>query len=156
MSALTHFDAQGQAHMVDVTAKAATHRIAIASGRIEMQPSTFAIIEAGTAKKGDVLGIARIAGIMGAKKTSDLIPLCHPLAITRVAVDFELLPDRSSLECTATVETVGPTGVEMEALTAVQVALLTVYDMCKAVDRGMMISSVGVIAKRGGKSGSWG
>lgn len=155
-SPLTHFDAQGQAHMVDVGAKAATHRIAIASGRIEMQPSTFAIIEAGTAKKGDVLGIARIAGIMGAKKTSDLIPLCHPLAITRVAVDFELLPDRSSLECTATVETVGPTGVEMEALTAVQVALLTVYDMCKAVDRGMMISSVGVIAKRGGKSGSWG
>lgn len=156
MSALTHFDAQGQAHMVDVTAKAATHRIAIASGRIEMQPSTFAIIEAGTAKKGDVLGIARIAGIMGAKKTSDLIPLCHPLAITRVAVDFELLPDRSSLECTATVETVGPTGVEMEALTAVQVALLTVYDMCKAVDRGMMISSVSIIAKRGGKSGGWG
>ena len=161
-SPLTHFDAQGQAHMVDVGAKAATHRIAIASGRNSARRpcsdggSTFAIIEAGTAKKGDVLGIARIAGIMGAKKTSDLIPLCHPLAITRVAVDFELLPDRSSLECTATVETVGPTGVEMEALTAVQVALLTVYDMCKAVDRGMMISSVGVIAKRGGKSGSWG
>ena len=150
-SPLTHFDAQGQAHMVDVGAKAATHRIAIASGRIEMQPSTFAIIEAGTAKKGDVLGIARIAGIMGAKKTSDLIPLCHPLAITRVAVDFELLPDRSSLECTATVETVGPTGVEMEALTAVQVALLTVYDMCKALSHAIVLGPARLLGKHGGK-----
>jgi cyclic pyranopterin phosphate synthase len=150
---LTHFDAQGQAHMVDVGSKASTHRVAIASGRIEMQPETLALIESGTAKKGDVLGIARIAGIMGAKKTSELIPLCHPLALTRVAVDFELLKDRHSVQCISTVETVGPTGVEMEALTAVQVALLTIYDMCKAVDRGMMIADVRVLEKSGGKSG---
>ncbi|HTH11523.1 MAG TPA: cyclic pyranopterin monophosphate synthase MoaC [Acidovorax sp.] len=150
---LTHFDAQGQAHMVDVGSKASTHRVAIASGRIEMQPETLALIESGTAKKGDVLGIARIAGIMGAKKTSELIPLCHPLALTRVAVDFELLKDRHSVQCIATVETVGPTGVEMEALTAVQVALLTIYDMCKAVDRGMVIAEVRVLEKSGGKSG---
>lgn len=139
--------------MVDVSSKASTHRVAIASGRIEMQPDTLALIESGTAKKGDVLGIARIAGIMGAKKTSELIPLCHPLALTRVAVDFELLKDRHSVQCTATVETVGPTGVEMEALTAVQVALLTIYDMCKAVDRGMVIADVRVLEKSGGKSG---
>ncbi|MCI5067161.1 cyclic pyranopterin monophosphate synthase MoaC [Acidovorax sp.] len=150
---LTHFDAQGQAHMVDVGSKASTHRVAIASGRIEMQPETLALIESGTAKKGDVLGIARIAGIMGAKKTSELIPLCHPLALTRVAVDFELLKDRHSVQCISTVETVGPTGVEMEALTAVQVALLTIYDMCKAVDRGMVIAEVRVLEKSGGKSG---
>lgn len=153
MSSLTHFDAQGQAHMVDVGAKPATHRIAVAAGRIEMQPATLAIIEAGTAKKGDVLGVARIAGIMAAKKTSDLIPLCHPLALTRVAVEFEILPTESVVQCTATVETVGPTGVEMEALMAVQVALLTVYDMCKAVDRGMVVSGVRVMEKHGGKSG---
>ena len=152
MSSLTHFDAQGQAHMVDVGAKPATHRIAVAEGRIVMQPATLAIIQSGTAKKGDVLGIARIAGIMAAKKTSDLIPLCHPLALTRVAVDFDLLPDVSSVCCVATVETVGPTGVEMEALTAVQVALLTVYDMCKAVDKGMVMEGVRVVEKRGGKS----
>lgn len=152
MSSLTHFDAQGQAHMVDVGAKPATHRIAVAEGRITMQPATLAIIQSGTAKKGDVLGIARIAGIMAAKKTSDLIPLCHPLALTRVAVDFELLPETSSVRCLATVETVGPTGVEMEALTAVQVALLTVYDMCKAVDKGMVMEGVRVVKKRGGKS----
>lgn len=152
MSSLTHFDAQGQAHMVDVGAKPATHRIAVAEGRITMQPATLAIIQSGTAKKGDVLGIARIAGIMAAKKTSDLIPLCHPLALTRVAVDFELLPDSSAVRCVATVETVGPTGVEMEALTAVQVALLTVYDMCKAVDKGMVMEGVRVVEKRGGKS----
>lgn len=139
--------------MVDVGSKASTHRVAIASGRIEMQPETLALIESGTAKKGDVLGIARIAGIMGAKKTSELIPLCHPLALTRVAVDFELLKDRHSVQCIATVETVGPTGVEMEALTAVQVALLTIYDMCKAVDRGMVIAEVRVLEKSGGKSG---
>ena len=150
---LTHFDAQGQAHMVDVGSKASTQRVAIASGRIEMQPETLALIESGTAKKGDVLGIARIAGIMGAKKTSELIPLCHPLALTRVAVDFEPLKDRHSVQCTATVETLGPTGVEMEALTAVQVALLTIYDMCKAVDRGMVIADVRVLEKLGGKSG---
>jgi cyclic pyranopterin phosphate synthase len=158
MSGLTHFDAQGQAHMVDVAAKPATHRVAVACGRIEMLPATFAIIQAGSVKKGDVLGIARIAGIQGAKKTSDLIPLCHPLALTRVAVDFE--PDagggtRSAITCVATVETVGPTGVEMEALTAVNVALLTIYDMCKAVDRGMTITGVQLLEKHGGKSGSY-
>ena len=154
-SGLTHFDAQGQAHMVDVAAKAATHRVAVAAGRICMQAATFAVIEQGTARKGDVLGVARIAGIMAAKKTSELIPLCHPLALTRVAVDFSLDAEGSSVACTATVETVGPTGVEMEALTAVQVALLTIYDMCKAIDRGMTITDVKVLQKHGGKSGSW-
>jgi cyclic pyranopterin phosphate synthase len=159
MSGLTHFDKEGQAHMVDVAAKAATHRIAVARGRIEMLPATLAIIQGGTAKKGDVLGVARIAGIQGAKKTSDLIPLCHPLALTRVALDFELQPQQgdgpAAVVCTATVETVGPTGVEMEALTAVQVALLTIYDMCKAVDRGMTITDVRLQEKRGGKSGDY-
>ena len=158
-SPLTHFDAQGQAHMVDVGAKAATHRIAVATGRIEMQPETLALIESGTAKKGDVLGIARIAGIMAAKKTSDLIPLCHPLALTRVAIEFEAagarVPGATGIFCSATVETVGQTGVEMEALTAVQIALLTIYDMCKAVDRGMSIHDVRVVEKHGGKSGSY-
>ncbi len=150
----THFDAQGQAHMVDVGAKPSTHRIAVAIGRITMQPATLAIIEGGTAKKGDVLGVARIAGIMAAKKTSELIPLCHPLALTRVAVEFELVPADGAVQCTATVETVGQTGVEMEALMAVQVALLTVYDMCKAADKGMEIGAVRVLEKRGGKSAS--
>jgi len=154
-SPLTHFDAQGQAHMVDVGAKASTHRTAVAMGRIRMQPATLALIQSGTAKKGDVLGIARLAGIMGAKKTSDLIPLCHPIALTRVAVEFEVLPNSSEVVCTATAETVGQTGVEMEALTAVQVALLTIYDMCKAADRGMVISDVKLLEKHGGKSGSW-
>lgn len=166
-SPLTHFDGQGQAHMVDVAAKAATHRTAIAQGRIAMQPATLALILAGNAKKGDVLGIARIAGIMAAKKTSDLIPLCHPLALTRVAIEFAATPaDRESatalnddqtghISCTATVETVGPTGVEMEALTAVNIALLTIYDMCKAVDRGMTITDVKLLEKHGGKSGSY-
>ena len=154
-SALTHFDGQGQAHMVDVAAKAATHRVAIAQGRIVMNPATLSIILEGSAKKGDVLGIARIAGIMAAKKTSELIPLCHPLALTRVAVDFASDIESSSISCRATVETVGPTGVEMEALTAVQVALLTIYDMCKAVDRAMVISDVRVLEKHGGKSGSF-
>ena len=155
MSSLTHFDAQGQAHMVDVAGKAATHRVAVASGRIAMQAATLALIETGTAKKGDVLGIARIAGIQAAKKTSDLVPLCHPLALTRVAVDFAVRRESNSVECTATVETVGPTGVEMEALAAVQIALLTIYDMCKAVDRGMTITDVRVREKHGGKSGSF-
>ena len=154
-SPLTHFDAQGQAHMVDVAAKAATHRIAVAEGRIIMLPATLALIASGSAKKGDVLGIARIAGIMAAKKTSELIPLCHPLALTRVAVEFELIESDNAVTCRATVETVGPTGVEMEALTAVQIALLTIYDMCKAADRGMTISGVRVLEKHGGKSGSW-
>ena len=158
MSTLTHFDDQGQAHMVDVAAKASTHRIGVAGGRIEMFPATLAIIEGGTAKKGDVLGIARLAGIMAAKKTSDLIPLCHPLALTRIAIDFKASTAdaaRASIYCTATVETVGPTGVEMEVLTAVQLALLTIYDMCKAVDRGMTITDVKLLEKHGGKSGSF-
>ena len=158
MSKLTHFDEQGQAHMVDVAAKARTHRVAIAGGRIEMAPQTLEIIRTGTAKKGDVLGIARIAGIMAAKKASDLIPLCHPLALTRVAVDFSITEQgaaQAAVSCSATVETVGQTGVEMEALTAVQVALLTIYDMCKAVDRGMTITGVRVLEKHGGKSGSF-
>jgi cyclic pyranopterin phosphate synthase len=154
-SQLTHFDAQGQAHMVDVGSKADTYRVAVAIGRIEMQPSTLALIQSGTTKKGDVMGVARIAGIMAAKKTSELSPLCHPSALTRVAVDFELLPATSAVQCTATVETLGPTGVEMEALTAVQVALLTIYDMCKAADRGMVVQGVRVREKHGGKSGSF-
>jgi len=142
--------------MVDVGAKPATHRIAVATGRIEMKPETLALIESGTAKKGDVLGIARIAGIMAAKKTSDLIPLCHPLALTRVAVEFDFKSTVApSVLCTATVETMGPTGVEIEALTAVQIALLTIYDMCKAADREMVISDVCLIQKMGGKSQQW-
>jgi cyclic pyranopterin phosphate synthase len=152
---LTHFDAQGQAHMVDVGGKASTRRVAVATGRIDMLPATLALITSGSAKKGDVLGIARIAGIQGAKKTSDLIPLCHPIALTRVAVDFEVQADRSCVVCTATAEVNGQTGVEMEALTAVQVALLTIYDMCKAVDRGMTINGVKLLEKHGGKSGSF-
>ena len=155
MSSLTHFDAEGQAHMVDVGAKAATHRVAVAQGRIRMEPATLQLVASGTAKKGDVLGIARVAGIQAAKKTSDLIPLCHPLALTRVAVEFELEPAANAVLCRCTAETVGPTGVEMEALTAVQVALLTIYDMCKAVDRGMTISDVRLMEKHGGKSGSY-
>lgn len=154
-SALTHFDQQGQAHMVDVAGKPATHRVALAQGRIVMRPATLAIILEGSAKKGDVLGIARIAGIMAAKKTSDLIPLCHPLALTRVAIEWESDVASASVTCRATVETVGPTGVEMEALTAVQVALLTIYDMCKAVDRAMVITDVKLLEKHGGKSGSF-
>ena len=141
--------------MVDVTGKDATHRVARASGVIRMQPATLALIESGAAKKGDVLGVARIAAIQGAKRTADLVPLCHPLPITRVAVDFELDPAASSVRCTAQVETLGRTGVEMEALTAVQVGLLTVYDMCKAVDRGMVMSDIRLLRKSGGKSGDW-
>ncbi len=152
---LTHFDATGQAHMVDVGAKQETHRIAVASGSIRMKPETLAIILSGTAKKGDVLGIARIAAIMGAKRTSDLVPLCHPLALTRVTVDFTTDEATSSVHCVAQVETYGKTGVEMEALTAVQVGLLTVYDMCKAVDRGMVMHEIRVTEKHGGKSGDW-
>ena len=145
--------------MVDVAAKPSTHRVALAAGRIDMLPATLALIEAGTAKKGDVLGIARIAGIQAAKKTNDLIPLCHPLALTRIAIDFETAQasadQPASVMCTARVETVGPTGVEMEALTALQVALLTIYDMCKAVDRGMTINDCKLLEKHGGKSGSY-
>lgn len=161
MTTLTHFDTHGQAHMVDVAAKAATHRIGIAHGRIEMLARTLELISSGNAKKGDVLGVARLAGIMAAKRTSDLIPLCHPLALTRVAVEFDVHDsattgsNRPCVVCTATVETVGPTGVEMEALTAVQIALLTIYDMCKAVDRGMTITDCKLLEKHGGKSGSF-
>lgn len=139
--------------MVDVGAKAHTHRMAVAEGRISMMPATLALIQSGTAKKGDVLGIARLAGIMGAKKTADLIPLCHPITLTRVAVEFEVLAAQNAVRCTATAETTGPTGVEMEALTAVQVALLTIYDMCKAADRGMEMTGVRLLEKHGGKSG---
>ena len=154
-SPLTHFDSTGQAHMVDVAAKAETHRIAVAAGTIRMKPDTLALVVSGTAKKGDVLGIARIAAIMGAKRTADLVPLCHPLAITRVTVDFEVDAAASSVHCRAQVETVGKTGVEMEALTAVQVGLLTIYDMCKAADRGMVMTNIRVLEKHGGKSGDW-
>lgn len=149
---LTHFDAHGQAHMVDVGGKQPTHRVAVAEGRIVMKPETLEIIQKGSAKKGDVLGIARIAGIMAAKQTSNLIPLCHPLALTRVAVDFDLLPEENAVRCEATVELHGKTGVEMEALTAVQIALLTIYDMCKAVDKGMVMEGIYVKQKTGGKS----
>ncbi len=152
---LTHFDSTGQAHMVDVGGKDETHRIAVASGTIRMKPETLTIIESGTAKKGDVLGIARVAAIMAAKRTSDLIPLCHPLALTRVTVDFFIDQLQSSIDCTAQVETFGKTGVEMEALTAVQIGLLTIYDMCKAVDRGMTMTDIRVQKKHGGKSGDW-
>ncbi|WP_280153281.1 cyclic pyranopterin monophosphate synthase MoaC [Piscinibacter sp. XHJ-5] len=154
-SPLTHFDPAGQAHMVDVSDKAETHRIARATGEIRMQPQTLALIVGGTAKKGDVLGVARIAAIQAAKRTSELIPLCHPLPLTRVAVEFETDAADSCVRCTAQVETHGRTGVEMEALTAVQVGLLTVYDMCKAADRGMVMGSIRVLEKRGGKSGDW-
>ena len=152
---LTHFDAHGDAHMVDVSAKAETHRVARASGVIRMLPATFALVAEGRAKKGDVIGVARIAAIQAAKRTAELIPLCHPLPITRVAVDFELDAARSEVRCTAQVETFGRTGVEMEALTAVQVGLLTVYDMCKAADRGMVMGEIRVLEKSGGKSGDW-
>ncbi|MGI4720658.1 MAG: cyclic pyranopterin monophosphate synthase MoaC [Janthinobacterium lividum] len=152
---LTHFDSTGQAHMVDVGAKQDTHRTAVAAGTIRMRPETLALIQSGTAKKGDVIGIARIAAIMASKRTSDLVPLCHPLPITRVTVDFEIDEAASSVHCRAQVETIGKTGVEMEALTAVQVGLLTIYDMCKAVDRGMVMTNVRVLEKHGGKSGDW-
>jgi cyclic pyranopterin phosphate synthase len=154
-SALTHFDAEGQAHMVDISAKEQTHRVARAGGAIRMRPETLMLIESGSAKKGDVIGVARIAAIQGAKRTAELVPLCHPIAITRIAVEFEIVREANELRCTAQVETLGRTGVEMEALTAVQIGLLTVYDMCKAVDRGMVIGDVRVLEKRGGKSGDW-
>lgn len=155
MSGLTHFDASGEAHMVDVGDKAETRRIAIARGSIVMKPETLALIRDGKAKKGDVLAVARIAAIQGAKRTADLIPLCHPLALTRVAVEFFIDENAVAVHCEVRVETLGRTGVEMEALTAVQVGLLTVYDMCKAVDRGMTITDVKVLEKHGGKSGDW-
>ena len=155
MSKLTHFNKAGEAHMVDVGDKAITQRVAVAEGVIRMQPETLKRIMEGQHGKGDVLGIARVAGIMAAKKTSELVPLCHPLAISKVAVDFEIQNEDNAVVCRATVHTSGQTGVEMEALTAVQIALLTVYDMCKAVDRGMTITDVGLLEKSGGKSGDW-
>ena len=155
MSELTHFNAAGEAHMVDVGEKPASARRAVAEGRILVEAETLALIRSGGHKKGDVLGIARVAGIMAAKKTADLVPLCHPLALTRVDIDLTTLTDPPSVNCVVTVETRGQTGVEMEALTAVQITLLTIYDMCKAVDRGMTIDQVRLIEKQGGKSGHW-
>ena len=152
---LTHFDDTGAAHMVDVAAKAESHRVARASGNIRMRPATLRMILAGTSKKGDVLGVARIAAIQGAKRTSEIIPLCHPLALTRVAAEFQTSRPRSIITLTVTVETVGRTGVEMEALAAVCIGLLTIYDMCKAVDRAMTIGEVKLLEKSGGKSGHW-
>lgn len=154
-SPLTHFDGQGHAHMVDVADKAATHRVARARGSIRMLPATLALIESGTAKKGDVLGIARIAAIQGAKRTAELIPLCHPLALTHIGAEFQVDAASSTVTCEVRVETIGRTGVEMEALTSVSVALLTIYDMCKAVDRAMCIENVRLLEKAGGKSGHW-
>lgn len=152
---LTHFDQSGQAHMVDVGDKASTKRIAIASGTINMLPATLKLIQQGDAKKGDVLGVARIAAIQASKKTADLIPLCHPIALTKVSVTFEVNDSTTSITCTTTCETTGQTGVEMEALTAVSVGLLTIYDMCKAADHGMTISNIKLLEKHGGKSGDW-
>ena len=155
MSALTHFDEHGQAHMVDVSEKPATLRVAVAAGSIRMQAETLRTIAEGTAGKGDVLAVARIAAIQGAKRTAELIPLCHPLPLSKVAVDFDLDAALPGVTCRVTAQTVGPTGVEMEALTAVQVGLLTIYDMCKAMDRGMLITDVGLLEKSGGRSGHW-
>lgn len=155
MKELTHFDSQGQAHMVDVGDKQETRRIASATGRITMLPTTLQKIRAGSAAKGDVFGVARIAAIQAAKRTSELIPLCHSLALTRVAVEFSIDVAASAVECTATAETLGRTGVEMEALTAVSIGLLTIYDMCKAVDRGMCVEGICLLEKQGGKSGHW-
>lgn len=155
MSTLTHFDNSGQAHMVDVGEKPESKRVAIASGTIKMLPTTLELILQGNSKKGDVLGIARIAAIQASKKTSDLIPLCHPIALTKVAIQFDVDEASLAIACTATCETIGQTGVEMEALTAVNVGLLTIYDMCKAVDRGMVMTDIKLLEKQGGKSGHW-
>lgn len=155
MDKLTHFNRQGQAHMVDVGDKASTRRIAVATGKISMLGSTLALIQSGDAKKGDVLGIARIAAIQASKKTAELIPLCHPISLTKVSIDFTIDEQNSAIQCSATTETIGQTGVEMEALSAVSVGLLTIYDMCKAVDRGMTITDIKLQEKKGGKSGDW-
>ena len=155
MNDFTHFDEQGRAVMVGVAEKAETRRVAVATGRIRMQATTFAMIRDGAATKGDVVGVARLAGIMGAKRTPDLSPLCHPISLTKVTLEFSLIAADAAIACTATAETVGRTGVEMEALTAASVALLTIYDMCKAVDRGMVIESLRLLEKQGGKSGHW-
>ncbi|KUF12375.1 cyclic pyranopterin monophosphate synthase MoaC [Pseudoponticoccus marisrubri] len=155
MSGLTHFDAEGNARMVDVSDKAVTARVAVAEGHIRMAPETYALIDEGRAKKGDVIGVAQLAGIMGAKKTPDLIPLCHPLPVTKVSVELTRDPDLPGLRITATVKTTGQTGVEMEALTAVSTAALTVYDMVKAADKSMQIGGIRVVLKDGGKSGRY-
>jgi len=155
MKQFTHFDAAGQAHMVDVGEKAETHRVARATGSIRMLPATLKLILQGDAKKGDVLGIARIAAIQGAKRTSELIPLCHPISLTKVGVEFEIDKDKATIHCTVAAETVGRTGVEMEALTAVSAAALTIYDMCKAVDREMTIERIRLVGKTGGRSGTF-
>lgn len=155
MNELSHFNKYGEAHMVDVGQKSVTHRTAISIGRIDMLAETLAHIRSGNNKKGDVLGVARIAGIMGAKKTADLVPLCHPLALTKVEIELTTQDSPPAVLCEATVETRGQTGVEMEALNAVQITLLTIYDMCKAVDKGMRIEGVRLMEKRGGKSGEW-
>jgi len=155
MSKLTHIKETGEAHMVDVGGKHATAREAVAEGRIHMKPETLRLILAGDNKKGDVMAVARIAGIMAAKKTSELVPLCHPIALTRVEIELTVDEAHSCISCRAIAATVGPTGVEMEALTAVQIALLTIYDMCKAVDRGMTMRDIGLVSKTGGKSGNW-
>ena len=155
MSKLTHFNQAGEAHMVDIADKPSTARRALAAGRIVMQAETLDLIQQGKHRKGDVLGIARVAGIMATKRTADLVPMCHPLALTHVAIEFDVDSDANAIECTVSAETTGQTGVEMEALTGVQVSLLTIYDMCKAVDRGMVISDVRLLEKSGGKSGHW-
>ena len=155
MSKLTHFNQAGEAHMVDIADKASSARRAVAAGRIVMQAATLDLIQQGKHKKGDVLGVARIAGIMATKRTADLVPMCHPLALTHVAIEFDVDAGANAIECTVSAETTGQTGVEMEALTGVQVSLLTIYDMCKAVDRGMVISDVRLLEKSGGKSGVW-
>ena len=155
MSELTHFNTRGEAHMVDVGNKSTTHRVAIATGTIQMQAETLALIQQGGHKKGDVLGIARTAGIMASKRTADLIPLCHPLPLTHVEVNFDINSETRCIQCRAKTETHGQTGVEMEALTTVQIALITIYDMCKAVDRGMVMTDICLIHKSGGKSGEW-
>jgi cyclic pyranopterin monophosphate synthase len=155
MGKLTHFDDSGQAHMVDVGDKLQTKRSAVASGIITMLPATLKLIQQGDAKKGDVLGVARIAAIQASKKTSELIPLCHPIALTKVSITFDIDEKTTSIICIAAAETTGQTGVEMEALTAVNIGLLTIYDMCKAVDRGMVMSEIKLLEKHGGKSGNW-
>jgi cyclic pyranopterin phosphate synthase len=152
---LTHFDDRGEAHMVDIAGKAETRRVAVATGLIRMKPATLALIRRGGAKKGDVLGVARIAAIQGAKRCADLIPLCHPIALTRIAIEFAVILKPAAVRCTATAETVGRTGVEMEALAAVSAGLLTIYDMCKSVDRGMTLHGIGLTEKSGGRSGHW-
>jgi cyclic pyranopterin phosphate synthase len=155
MSKLTHFNQAGEAHMVDIADKPSSARRAIAGGRIVMQAETLELILSGGHKKGDVLGVARIAGIMATKRTAELVPMCHPLALTHVSVEFETDVQAAAIECTVTAETTGQTGVEMEALNGVQISLLTIYDMCKAVDRGMVINDVRLLQKSGGKSGHW-